>query len=121
MDMDGAEEWYGEVTGGSGVRRSWIGDDGDIIMAGGGCGGRIGKGGTESAPGDFEEEGVAVEENGWGHWKEGQKSGGGAHQGQSGWSKTTGATNLLRFFEVNWVRLHMGLRSCSMACDMRMG
>ncbi|KAI8449781.1 hypothetical protein BY996DRAFT_8689591 [Phakopsora pachyrhizi] len=43
---------------------------------------------------DFEEEGVAVEENGWRHWKEGQKLGGGAHQGQSGWSKTTGATDL---------------------------
>ncbi|KAI8444873.1 hypothetical protein BY996DRAFT_6487226 [Phakopsora pachyrhizi] len=43
---------------------------------------------------DFEEEGVAGEENGWRHWKEGQKLGGGAHQGQSGWSKTTGATDL---------------------------
>ncbi|CAH7690326.1 hypothetical protein PPACK8108_LOCUS25644 [Phakopsora pachyrhizi] len=42
----------------------------------------------------FEEEGVAVEGNGWRHWKEGQKLGGGAHQGQSGWSKTTGATDL---------------------------
>ncbi|KAI8446032.1 hypothetical protein BY996DRAFT_8399850 [Phakopsora pachyrhizi] len=43
---------------------------------------------------DFEEEGVAVEENGWRHWKEEQKLGGGAHQSQSGWSKTTGATDL---------------------------
>ncbi|KAI8449820.1 hypothetical protein BY996DRAFT_6580520 [Phakopsora pachyrhizi] len=43
---------------------------------------------------DFEEEGVAVEENGWRHWKEEQKLGGGAHQGQSGRSKTTGATDL---------------------------
>ncbi|CAH7689062.1 hypothetical protein PPACK8108_LOCUS24121 [Phakopsora pachyrhizi] len=40
------------------------------------------------------EEGVAVERNGWDHWKEEQKLGGGAHQGQSGWSKTTGATDL---------------------------
>ncbi|KAI8459904.1 hypothetical protein BY996DRAFT_6589994 [Phakopsora pachyrhizi] len=78
--------------------------------AGGGCGRRNGKGGqgrggAESAPGvlrvvfwwslqDFEEEGVTVEGNGWHHWKEGQKLGGGAHQGQSGWSKTTGATDL---------------------------
>ncbi|CAH7687675.1 hypothetical protein PPACK8108_LOCUS22493 [Phakopsora pachyrhizi] len=30
----------------------------------------------------------------WGHWKEEQKLGGAAHQGQSGWSKTTGATDL---------------------------
>ncbi|KAI8449663.1 hypothetical protein BY996DRAFT_6510441 [Phakopsora pachyrhizi] len=55
------------------------------------------KGGAESAPGilqGFEEEGVVVEENGWCHWKEGQKLGGGAHKGQSGWSKTTGATDL---------------------------
>ncbi|KAI8457642.1 hypothetical protein BY996DRAFT_6531208 [Phakopsora pachyrhizi] len=64
--------------------------------AGGGCGGRIGKrgqgkGGAESAPG---EEGVAVEKIGWRHWKEGQTLGGGAHQGQSGWSKTTGAMDL---------------------------
>ncbi|CAH7675494.1 hypothetical protein BY996DRAFT_6491709 [Phakopsora pachyrhizi] len=43
---------------------------------------------------DFEEEGVAGEENGWRHWKEEQKLGGGAHQGQSGWSETTGATDL---------------------------
>ncbi|CAH7673116.1 hypothetical protein PPACK8108_LOCUS7978 [Phakopsora pachyrhizi] len=60
------------------------------------CGGRFGKrgqgkGGVESAPG---EEGVAVEGNEWCHWKEGQKLGGGAHQGQSGWSKTTGAMDL---------------------------
>ncbi|KAI8447375.1 hypothetical protein BY996DRAFT_6513124 [Phakopsora pachyrhizi] len=42
----------------------------------------------------FEEEGVVEEGNGWRHWKEGQKLGGGAHQGQSGWSKTTGARDL---------------------------
>ncbi|CAH7673683.1 hypothetical protein PPACK8108_LOCUS8568 [Phakopsora pachyrhizi] len=30
----------------------------------------------------------------WRHWKEGQTLGGGAHQGQSAWSKTTGATDL---------------------------
>ncbi|KAI8453218.1 hypothetical protein BY996DRAFT_6512953 [Phakopsora pachyrhizi] len=42
----------------------------------------------------FEEEGVAVEGNRRRHWKEGQKLGGGAHQGQSGWSKTTGAMDL---------------------------
>ncbi|CAH7678492.1 hypothetical protein BY996DRAFT_6603101 [Phakopsora pachyrhizi] len=48
--------------------------------AGGGCGGRFGKRGAESAPGH--------------HWKEGQKLGEGAHQGQSGWSKTTGAMDL---------------------------
>ncbi|KAI8457002.1 hypothetical protein BY996DRAFT_8393163 [Phakopsora pachyrhizi] len=77
---------------------SWIGDDGDIIRAGGCCGGRIGKGGAERGfcwiSQDFEEEGVAVKENGWRHWKEEQKLGGDAHQGQSGWSKTTGATDL---------------------------
>ncbi|KAI8448104.1 hypothetical protein BY996DRAFT_6483168 [Phakopsora pachyrhizi] len=58
----------------------------------------MGKGGAERGfcwiLQDFEEEGLAVEENGWCHWKEGQKLGGGAHQGQSGWSKTTGATDL---------------------------
>ncbi|KAI8446321.1 hypothetical protein BY996DRAFT_6500068 [Phakopsora pachyrhizi] len=42
----------------------------------------------------FEEEGVVVEIKEWCHWKEEQKLGGGAHQGQSGWSKTTGATDL---------------------------
>ncbi|KAI8452223.1 hypothetical protein BY996DRAFT_8395376 [Phakopsora pachyrhizi] len=40
------------------------------------------------------EEGVTVGRNGWHHWKEEQKLGGGAHQGQSGWSKITGATGL---------------------------
>ncbi|KAI8460818.1 hypothetical protein BY996DRAFT_6542023 [Phakopsora pachyrhizi] len=40
----------------------------------------------------FEEEGVALEGNGWRHWNEEQ--GGGAHQGQSGCSKTTGAMDL---------------------------
>ncbi|KAI8458774.1 hypothetical protein BY996DRAFT_8392341 [Phakopsora pachyrhizi] len=43
---------------------------------------------------DFEGEGVAVEENGWRHWKEEQKLGGGAHQGRRGWSKTTGVMDL---------------------------
>ncbi|CAH7666748.1 hypothetical protein PPACK8108_LOCUS1099 [Phakopsora pachyrhizi] len=112
MGMDGAEEGHGRLTGGSGVRRSWKGDDGDIIRAGGGCGGRngkgrMGKGGAESAPGvlrvgfwrilqDFEEEGVTVEGNGWHYWKEGQTLGGGAHQGRSGWSKTTGAMDFFK-------------------------
>ncbi|KAI8449235.1 hypothetical protein BY996DRAFT_6461532 [Phakopsora pachyrhizi] len=39
--------------------------------------------------------GMAVKVNGWHHWKEKQKLGGGAHQGQSGWSKTTGAMDLI--------------------------
>ncbi|CAH7687673.1 hypothetical protein PPACK8108_LOCUS22491 [Phakopsora pachyrhizi] len=68
--------------------------------AGGGCGGRKGKGGAERgfcwSLQDFEEEGVAGEENEWRHWKEGQKLGGGAHQGQRGWSKTTGATDFFK-------------------------
>ncbi|KAI8450493.1 hypothetical protein BY996DRAFT_8396379 [Phakopsora pachyrhizi] len=59
---------------------------------------RQGKGGAERGfcwtLQDFEEEGVAGEKNGWRHWKGEQKLGGGAHQGQSGWSKTTGATDL---------------------------
>ncbi|CAH7670609.1 hypothetical protein PPACK8108_LOCUS5340, partial [Phakopsora pachyrhizi] len=72
MGMDGAEEWHGR--------------------AGGGCGGRNGKGGQRNGGAgrgfcwilqDFEEEG-------------GQKLGGGAHQGQSGWSKTTGATDFFK-------------------------
>ncbi|KAI8448542.1 hypothetical protein BY996DRAFT_6539862 [Phakopsora pachyrhizi] len=42
----------------------------------------------------FEDERVAVEGNGWLHWKEEKKLGGGAHQGQSDWSKTKGATDL---------------------------
>ncbi|KAI8458666.1 hypothetical protein BY996DRAFT_6502866 [Phakopsora pachyrhizi] len=67
------------------------------------CGGRNGKGGQGKGGAergfcwilqDFEEEGVAVEENGWRHWKVGQNLGGAAHQGQSGWSKATGATDL---------------------------
>ncbi|KAI8452660.1 hypothetical protein BY996DRAFT_6519167 [Phakopsora pachyrhizi] len=37
---------------------------------------------------------VAVEGKRWLHWKEEQKLGGGAHQVQSGWSKTAGATDL---------------------------
>ncbi|CAH7672231.1 hypothetical protein PPACK8108_LOCUS7042 [Phakopsora pachyrhizi] len=67
---------------------------------------RQGKGGAESAPGvlkggfcwillGFEEERVAVEGHVWRHWKEEQTLGGGAHQGHCGWSKTTGATDLL--------------------------
>ncbi|CAH7673423.1 hypothetical protein PPACK8108_LOCUS8279 [Phakopsora pachyrhizi] len=30
----------------------------------------------------------------WHHWKEEQKLGGDAHQGQSGWRKTTGTMDL---------------------------
>ncbi|CAH7675917.1 hypothetical protein PPACK8108_LOCUS10999 [Phakopsora pachyrhizi] len=37
---------------------------------------------------------LAVEGNGWRHWKEEETLGGGAHQGQSDWSKTTQATDL---------------------------
>ncbi|CAH7669456.1 hypothetical protein PPACK8108_LOCUS4078 [Phakopsora pachyrhizi] len=48
----------------------------------------VGKGGAERGfcwiLQDFEEEGVAVEENGWRHWKE----------EQNGWSKTTGVMDL---------------------------
>ncbi|KAI8452228.1 hypothetical protein BY996DRAFT_6593182 [Phakopsora pachyrhizi] len=88
QDMDGA----GVKAAGSGGRRSWNGDDGDIIRAGGGCGGRFGKGGVESAPGLLRE-GFC-----WillGFEEKGEKTlGGGAHQGQSGWSKTTGAMDL---------------------------
>ncbi|KAI8447329.1 hypothetical protein BY996DRAFT_6455852 [Phakopsora pachyrhizi] len=60
-------------------------------VAGGGCGGRIGKRGQGKGGAEggfcwvllgFKEEGVA------------QKLGGGAHQGQSDWIKTTGATDL---------------------------
>ncbi|CAH7668216.1 hypothetical protein PPACK8108_LOCUS2689 [Phakopsora pachyrhizi] len=57
--------------------------------AGGGCGGRIGKRGQ--AKGGAE---MPVEGNEWRHYKEEQKLGGGAHQGQSYWSKTTGAMDL---------------------------
>ncbi|CAH7687644.1 hypothetical protein PPACK8108_LOCUS22450 [Phakopsora pachyrhizi] len=39
---------------------------------------------------DFKEEGVAVGRNKWSHWKEEKKLGGGAHQGQNDWIKTTG-------------------------------
>ncbi|KAI8450209.1 hypothetical protein BY996DRAFT_6479507 [Phakopsora pachyrhizi] len=63
------------------------------------------KDGAESAPG---EEGVAVEGNGWRHWKEGQKLGGGAHQGQSGWSKTTGATVYQLPFIKHFETIHTG-------------
>ncbi|KAI8450352.1 hypothetical protein BY996DRAFT_6468600 [Phakopsora pachyrhizi] len=55
------------------------------------------KGGAESAPGillNFEDEGVTMGRNGWCHWEEEEKLGGGAHQGQSGWSRITGATDL---------------------------
>ncbi|CAH7669387.1 hypothetical protein PPACK8108_LOCUS4003 [Phakopsora pachyrhizi] len=45
---------------------------------------------------DFEEEGVKMEGNGWHYWKEGKKLGGGAHQGRSGWSKTTGVTDFFK-------------------------
>ncbi|KAI8446215.1 hypothetical protein BY996DRAFT_6443087 [Phakopsora pachyrhizi] len=68
--------------------------------AGGGCGGRSGKGRAERGfcwiLQDFEEEGGEVEENGWRHWKEEQKLSGGAHQGQNGWSKATGATDFFK-------------------------
>ncbi|CAH7673736.1 hypothetical protein PPACK8108_LOCUS8623, partial [Phakopsora pachyrhizi] len=64
----------------------------------------LGKGGAESAPGGCKEEGVAVKENGWCHWKEGQKLGGGAHQGQSGWSKLQELRTCKGFLEVDWIR-----------------
>ncbi|CAH7669070.1 hypothetical protein PPACK8108_LOCUS3641 [Phakopsora pachyrhizi] len=57
-------------------------------------GGKEVKGGLQERCKEVFEEGVAVEGNRWCHWKEEQKLGGGAHQGQSGWSKTTGATDL---------------------------
>ncbi|CAH7669625.1 hypothetical protein PPACK8108_LOCUS4266 [Phakopsora pachyrhizi] len=72
----------GVEAAGSGGRRSWNGDDGDIIRAGGGCGGKFGK---RQGPKGVErrflldflgfEEGVTVEENGCCHWKEEQKLG----------------------------------------------
>ncbi|CAH7681696.1 hypothetical protein PPACK8108_LOCUS14336 [Phakopsora pachyrhizi] len=43
---------------------------------------------------DFEEEGVAVGRNGWCRWKEEEKLGGGAYQGQSDWSRIKGAIGL---------------------------
>ncbi|CAH7689076.1 hypothetical protein PPACK8108_LOCUS24140 [Phakopsora pachyrhizi] len=53
---------------------------------------RYGKGGERR---DLrEDEGVAVEGNKWQYWKEEQKLGGGAHQAQSDWRKTTRATDL---------------------------
>ncbi|KAI8445164.1 hypothetical protein BY996DRAFT_6503404 [Phakopsora pachyrhizi] len=89
---EGGYGWSGRMAW-RGGRWQWCKEE-----AGGGCGGRICKGGAERGfcwiSQDFEEEGVAVEENGWRHWKEEQKLGGGAHQGQSGWSKTTGAMDL---------------------------
>ncbi|CAH7676918.1 hypothetical protein PPACK8108_LOCUS12027 [Phakopsora pachyrhizi] len=42
----------------------------------------------------FWDEVVIMGSNGWCHWKEEEKLGGGAHQGQDGWSKTTGARDL---------------------------
>ncbi|CAH7687873.1 hypothetical protein PPACK8108_LOCUS22732 [Phakopsora pachyrhizi] len=42
----------------------------------------------------FEDERVAREKKRWGHWKEEKKLGGGAHQGQNVWRKTTGSTDL---------------------------
>ncbi|CAH7690591.1 hypothetical protein PPACK8108_LOCUS25986 [Phakopsora pachyrhizi] len=66
----------------------------DLQVSPGRCGGRFGKEGQGKRGAkrgfvgilqDFEGEGVAKEE---------QKLGGGAHQGQSGWSKTTGVTDL---------------------------
>ncbi|KAI8450430.1 hypothetical protein BY996DRAFT_6502227 [Phakopsora pachyrhizi] len=89
--------WSGKMAW-RGDRWQWCKEE-----AGGGCGGRNGKGGQGKGGAergfvgfflDFEEEGVAGEENRWRHWKEGQKLGGGAHQGRIGWSKTTGATDL---------------------------
>ncbi|KAI8455262.1 hypothetical protein BY996DRAFT_6594986 [Phakopsora pachyrhizi] len=43
---------------------------------------------------DFEHEGVTMGIIGGHHWKEEQKLGGCACQGQSDWSKTTGAPDL---------------------------
>ncbi|KAI8459875.1 hypothetical protein BY996DRAFT_6544197 [Phakopsora pachyrhizi] len=43
---------------------------------------------------DFEEEGVTLGRSGWPHWKEEEKLGGGARQGQSDQSRITGATGL---------------------------
>ncbi|CAH7673706.1 hypothetical protein PPACK8108_LOCUS8592 [Phakopsora pachyrhizi] len=48
----------------------------------------------------FEGEAVAVEGNKWRHWKEGQTLRCGAHQGQSGWSKTTGAKD---FYQIPFI------------------
>ncbi|CAH7683655.1 hypothetical protein PPACK8108_LOCUS17293 [Phakopsora pachyrhizi] len=72
------------------------GDYKDIIRAGGGCGGRFGvfKRGFCWILLGFEEERVAVEGNGWRHWKEEKMLGGGTHQGQSDCSKTAGAMDL---------------------------
>ncbi|CAH7675170.1 hypothetical protein PPACK8108_LOCUS10140 [Phakopsora pachyrhizi] len=41
-----------------------------------------------------DDEGETLERNRWGHWKEEEKLGGGAHQGQSDWGKITGVTDL---------------------------
>ncbi|KAI8459517.1 hypothetical protein BY996DRAFT_6489866 [Phakopsora pachyrhizi] len=95
--------WTGLEEVGSGGRRSWIENDGDITRAGGGCGGRFGKRGkkkwrgTECSTGLIIEnwdEGVIVGENGWGYWKKEENLGGGVHQVQSDWSKITGAMGL---------------------------
>ncbi|CAH7668074.1 hypothetical protein PPACK8108_LOCUS2545 [Phakopsora pachyrhizi] len=80
---EGGYGWSGGMAW-RGDRQQWCKEE-----AGGGCGGRFGKGGAERGfywiLQDFEEEGVA-----------GQKLGGGAHQGQSGWSKATGATDFFK-------------------------
>ncbi|CAH7681200.1 hypothetical protein PPACK8108_LOCUS13769 [Phakopsora pachyrhizi] len=96
-DRGHTEDGYGWSGGMAwrGDRWRWCKEE-----AGGGCGGRNGmERGFCWLLQDFEEEGVAGEENGWRHWKEEQELGGGAHQGQSGWSKNTGATDLQSFKE----------------------
>ncbi|KAI8449120.1 hypothetical protein BY996DRAFT_6536212 [Phakopsora pachyrhizi] len=68
------------------------------------CGGRFSKRGQGKGGAgrfcwilqDFEEEGVTVEGNGWRHLKEGQKLGGGAHQGRSGWSGISGVKDFFK-------------------------
>ncbi|KAI8449286.1 hypothetical protein BY996DRAFT_6572325 [Phakopsora pachyrhizi] len=54
------------------------------------CGGGFGK--RQQRNGGAER--VVVRRNGWHNWKEEENLGGGAHQGQNGWSKITGATDL---------------------------
>ncbi|KAI8444169.1 hypothetical protein BY996DRAFT_6514662 [Phakopsora pachyrhizi] len=43
---------------------------------------------------ELKEKAEPVGRHGWHFWKEEQKLDGGAHQGQSAWRKTTGATDL---------------------------